>query len=45
MRHKHADLIIQWANGAQRISPNGVTRITVFARAIERAHGIGVEDE
>jgi len=30
---------------AQRSSPNGVTRITVFARAIERAHGIGVENE
>ena len=30
---------------AQRSSPIGVTRLTVFARAIERAHGIGVEDE
>lgn len=30
---------------AQRSSPIGVTRLTVFARAIEQAHGIGVEDE
>jgi hypothetical protein len=30
---------------AQRSSPIGVTRLTVFARAIERAHGIGVKDE
>ena len=29
---------------AQRSSPIGVTRLTVFARAIERAHGIGVEE-
>jgi len=30
---------------AQRSSPYGVTRITVFARAAERAHGIGAENE
>ena len=30
---------------AQRSSPIGVTRLTVFARAIEQAHGIGGEDE
>tara|TARA_R110000822_G_scaffold34067_10_gene96892 strand:- start:279 stop:473 length:195 start_codon:yes stop_codon:yes gene_type:complete len=30
---------------AQRSSPIGVTRLTVFARAIEQAHGIGVEDD
>jgi hypothetical protein len=30
---------------AQRSSPIGVTRLTVFARAVERAHGIGVENE
>jgi hypothetical protein len=30
---------------AQRSSPIGVTRLTVFARAVERAHGIGVKDE
>ena len=30
---------------AQRSSPIGVTRLTVFARTIEQAHGIGVEDE
>ena len=30
---------------AQRSSPNGVTRLTVFARAIEQAHGIGAENE
>jgi hypothetical protein len=30
---------------AQRSSPIGVTRLTVFARAIEQAHGIGVKDE
>jgi hypothetical protein len=30
---------------AQRSSPIGVTRLTVFARAIEQAHGIVVKDE
>jgi hypothetical protein len=30
---------------AQRSSTIGVTRLIVFARAIEQAHGIGVEDE
>jgi len=30
---------------SQRSSPIGVTRLTVFARAIERAHGIGAENE
>ena len=30
---------------AQRSSPIGVTRLTVFARAIEQAHGIGMKDE
>ena len=29
---------------AQRSSPIGVTRLIVFARAIERAHGIGAEE-
>jgi hypothetical protein len=31
----------EWAQRSSRI---GVTRLTVFARAIERAHGIGVEE-
>ena len=29
---------------AQRSSPIGVTRLTVFARTIERAHGIGEKE-
>jgi len=32
----------EWAQRSSRI---GVTRLTIFARAIEQAHGIGVKDE
>ena len=39
---KQIDKAWEWA---QRSSPIGVTRLTVFARAIERAHGIGAKDE
>jgi hypothetical protein len=41
LTEEEIDKAWEWA---QRSSPNGVTRITVFARAIERAHGIGVEE-
>ena len=41
LTEEQIDKAWEWA---QRSSPIGVTRLTVFARAIERAHGIGVED-
>jgi hypothetical protein len=40
LTEEEIDKAWEWA---QRSSPIGVTRLTVFARAIERAHGIGVE--
>ena len=42
LTEEEIDKAWEWA---QRSSPIGVTRLTVFARAIERAHGIVVEDE
>ena len=42
LTNEQIDKAWEWA---QRSSPICVTRLIVFARAIEQAHGIGVKDE